>query len=186
MTDDDPEDQAVEDLIDDLEALEDLVDTPDEREQVREAIRLAREVERPSVFGRVMSGFDRNDAAQALLGSTLFGLPMLVEGGTQEVGDFLATRPLYYGATFLAGVTMVAGILYATDIQDVRIHRPLFGLVPRKFAGVLAVSGLMAVVSMTVWGRVDWNDPTTAVARTVVCFVPMAIGAALGDILPGD
>jgi uncharacterized membrane protein len=182
----DPPDEAVEELLDDLETLERLVDSPDEREQVRAAMRAARDVERPSVFGRTMSGFDRNDTAQAVLGSVLFGLPMLVEGGTQEVGDFLATRPPFYLATLLAGVAMVAGILYVTEIQDVRIHRPLFGIVPRKFAGVLVVSGLLAAVSMTAWGRVDWTDPSLAIARVVVCFVPMAIGAALGDILPGD
>jgi hypothetical protein len=38
---------------------------------------------------------------------------------------------------------------------------------------------------MTAWGRVDWAAPELAVATIVVAWMPMAIGAALGDILPG-
>jgi len=40
------------------------------------------------VFGRTVIGFDRTDLSEALLGSVLFGIPMMVEGGTQEVGEF--------------------------------------------------------------------------------------------------
>jgi hypothetical protein len=39
---------------------------------------------------------------------------------------------------------------------------------------------------MTVWGRVDWTDPWLALCQTSVTFSAMALGAALGDILPGS
>ncbi|MFC4406941.1 hypothetical protein [Haloarchaeobius iranensis] len=80
---------------------------------------------------------------------------------------------------------MVIGILYVSNIQDVRVTQAFFGVVPRRLVGVLGGSFLFAVASMTVWGRVSWSEPTLALAAVAVAWVPMAIGAALGDILPG-
>jgi uncharacterized membrane protein len=173
------------DVFDELEALEEVVDSPEELELVREAMETVMNVERRS-FGRVISGFDRADAAEALLGSLLFGVPMAVEGGTGEVGAFVATRPLYFVVTLVSALLTVVGILYVADIQDVRVRNPILGLVPRKLLGVVVVAGLTAVVMMTVWGRVDWAaDPWVAVCDVTVAFFPMAVGSALGDILPG-
>jgi hypothetical protein len=39
---------------------------------------------------------------------------------------------------------------------------------------------------LTAWGRIDWSRPVVALANVVVAFVPMSIGAALGDIIPGS
>jgi hypothetical protein len=50
---------------------------------------------------------------------------------------------------------------------------------------VLGVSFITAFVTMTAGGRVDWPLPWLALCRCTVAFVPLAIGAALGDILPG-
>jgi uncharacterized membrane protein len=83
-------------------------------------------------------------------------------------------------------VAIVVGLLYVAEIQQVEIHRPLLGVVPRRLAGVVGVSYVMAIFLMTVWGRVDWVDPWLALCRTSVAFSAMAIGAALGDILPGS
>jgi uncharacterized membrane protein len=174
------------DLFDELEALEAVVDTPEERERVRETMETLMRVERRS-FGRVISGFDRADAAEALLGSLLFGIPMFVEGGTGEVGAFVAAHPLYFLGTLGFALSTVVGILYVADIQDVRVRNPLFGLVPRKLLGVVVVAAFTAVVMMTVWGRVDWAaQPWVSVCDVTVAFFPMAIGSALGDILPGS
>jgi len=35
------------------------------------------------------------------------------------------------------------------------------------------------------WGRVSWSDSPLAFTQVTVAVFPMAIGAALGDILPG-
>ena len=180
--DDEPD---MSDLFDELTELEAVVDSEAEREQVRETMRTAMEVQESPVFGRVIWGFDRADLAEALLGALLFGFPMFVEGGTLEVGAFVAQHPIYLALTYVVGVAVVIGILYVSDIQDVRIHDPLFGFLPRRLVGVLAVSFLAALVMMTAWGRVDWAQSWLALCQVSVAFVPMAIGAALGDILPG-
>ncbi|MFC7097927.1 DUF2391 family protein [Halobaculum marinum] len=186
----DPADQSptVEDLIQSLETLEEVVDDSEERRKVREAMRTARDLaarEQPSVFGRVVRGFDRSDLAEALLGSVLFGIPMLVEGGTTEVGAVLASRPLSLVGTAVVTVLLVIGILYVADFQDVRVHNPILGVVPRRLVGVLGVAFVTAVVGLTVWGRVDWAAPAVALGSTLVATLPMAVGAALGDLLPG-
>jgi uncharacterized membrane protein len=165
--------------------LEDAVDDPEEREQVRETIRVARRV-RPSSFGRVIRGFDRHDAAEALVGSVVFGIPMLVEGGTLEVGEFVAAHPVSLIVTIAGAIGIVIGLLYVAEIQQVEIHEPLLGVVPRRLAGVLTISYLTAAATMTAWGRVDWAEPWLAVCLVSVTFAAMAIGAALGDILPGS
>jgi uncharacterized membrane protein len=181
--DDGPPEMA--DLYEELQELAETVDSPAEREQVEETIRLAMEVNSPGVFGKVIRGFDRADAAEALLGALLFGIPMFVEGGTQEVGTFIATNPLYLLVTHLFTLGLVVGILYVADIQDVRIVHRILGVVPRRLVGVLGIALVTAVLMMTVWGRVDWADPWLAFCQVTVAYVPMSIGAALGDILPG-
>ena len=90
-----------------------------------------------------MFGFDRSDAGEALLGSFLFGIPMFDEGGTTEVGEFIAARPTHVLLTNALTVALMVGILYVADFQDVQVH------------------------------------------QISVALVPMAIGSALGDLLPG-
>lgn len=183
---DPPPDPELEDLLDELETLEDTVDDPDERQQVRETLRVARRVRTPRAFGRVIRGFDRHDAAEALVGSVIFGVPMLVEDGTLAVGEFLAANPSFLLGTLVGTVGLVVGVLYVAEIQQVEIHKPLFGVVPRRLAGVLLISFVTATALMTGWGRVDWADPWLAICQVTVAFAPMALGAALGDILPGS
>lgn len=174
------------DLLDELDDYRDSLTDPQRREQIEDIIETATDVEEPAVFGRTIVGFDWADLAEAMLGSVLFGIPMLVEGGTQEVGVSLAASPLFLAGTLVFAVGMVVGILYVADIQDVRIYEPLLGFIPRRVAGVLGVSMLTALVLSTAWGRVDWSEPLVAFAQCTVAFVPMAVGAALGDILPGS
>ena len=74
MVAEDPEDEEsdVDDLLDELEALElELADGDHESQsRVRESIRMARRIDEDTpVFGRVIKGFDRHDAAEALVGS---------------------------------------------------------------------------------------------------------------------
>jgi uncharacterized membrane protein len=173
------------DLLDDLDSLRETVDDPSETAQVEAVIETARAVEEPAVFGRTVIGFGRSDVAEACLGALVFGIPMIVEGGTLEVGSFVATRPAYLVGTLLGGLAVVASILYVADFQDVRVAKWYFGVIPRRFAGVVGASFLAAVVLMTAWGRVDWAAPLLAFGQVSVAFVPMSIGAALGDILPG-
>jgi len=183
----DEEGSDLGDLFDDLSELEALVDSPEERERVREAMRTASEVDEDGpVFGRVVWGFDRADLSEAILGALLFGIPMAVEGGTVDSGLFIAARPLYLLLTLLSTIGVVVGILYVADIQDVRVAYAFFGLVPRRLVGVLGSSFFTAVALLTIWGVVDWSDPWVDFCICAVATFPMAIGGALGDILPGS
>lgn len=183
---DDFEEPDIGDVVDDLEELEEAVEDEAVREQVRETIETAIAAQPRATFGRVIRGFDRADASEALVGAVLFGIPMAVEGGTNEVGAFVATNPVYLVATHLVAVALVYGIIYVAEIQDVRIYRPYFGIVPRRLFGVMTIAFLTAAGMLTAWGRVDWSEPWLAVCTVSVAFVPMALGAALGDILPGS
>lgn len=183
--DEPPSDEPTpEELVDGLAELRERVDDPNAREQVEELMETAAELQ-PRGLGNVIVGFDRTDVSEASLGALLFGIPMFVEEGTREIGQFVAGRPLSLGVTLASAVAVVYGIIYVADFQDVRIHEPVLGLVPRRLVGVTGVSFLTALAAMTVWGRVDWSDPWLALSTVSVAFVPMAIGAALGDILPG-
>ncbi|MFB6083094.1 MAG: DUF2391 domain-containing protein [Halorientalis sp.] len=182
----DDEPPTLGDLLDELDEYEESLSDPARRERIQEIIETASEVEEPAVFGRTIVGFDRADLMEAMLGALLFGIPMMVEGGTQEVGAFVATHPVYFVGTLVFAVGITVGILYVADFQDVRVRDPFFGVIPRRLVGVLGVSLLLALVMSTAWGRVDWSDPWLAVCTCTVAFVPMVIGAALGDILPGS
>lgn len=174
-----------EEVVDGLAELEERVEDEETREQVRELMAQVAELQ-PRGFGNVIVGFDRTDLAEATLGALLFGIPMFVEDGTSDVGAFIATRPVFLVGTVLAAVGLVYGIVYVADFQDVRVHQPVLGVVPRRLVGVTGVAFLTALVAMTAWGRVDWADPWLAFCTVCVAFVPMAIGASLGDILPGS
>ncbi|WP_336038045.1 DUF2391 domain-containing protein [Halobacterium yunchengense] len=175
------------DLFDELEDLDDHVADEEAREQLREVKELATDIQdENATFGRVIYGFDVHDLAEATLGALLFGIPMAVEGGTNEAGSFLATHPLLLAASFAATVAIVYGVLYVAEIQDVRVANRILGLVPRRLAGVLGASAVTATLLFTGWGRVTWTDPWVAASTVAVALVPMAIGGALGDILPGS
>jgi len=182
---DDPDRPDVSDLFDELEELDDVVDEPEAQRQLDEIKTLTGSIQ-GSAFGQVIYGFDRHDAAEAALGSLLFGIPMAVEGGTNEAGEFVAGSPLLLAGTVAATVAIVHAVLYVAEFQDVRVARLLFGVVPRRLAGVLAVSLVTGACLLAGWGRLPADDPVVAAATVVVAWVPMAIGAALGDILPGS
>jgi uncharacterized membrane protein len=188
----DAEDDEFARLFDELQELEQLVDSEDERQQVRDAMHAAAESQdhEAATFGRVVWGFGRSDLAEALLGSLLFGIPMAVEGGTVDSGLHIAQHPLYLAATLAIAVGLVIAILYVADFQDVRVANRILGIVPRRLVGVTGTAVVVSVALLTGWGMVEWSsDPAVIYESACICavaFVPMAIGAALGDILPGN
>jgi hypothetical protein len=171
------------DVIEDLEDLEGMVDDDDEREKVRETIRAAEKAREPGVLGRFRKGFGLRDVGEAAIGGFVFGVPMIVEGGTYEVGEFIANNPPSLAVTILFGGTLILGILYAGEFEQVEEDR-LFGVVPLRLIGILGVSVGLAVGLLTVWGQVDWSDPVVAGSQTTVVAIAMGVGASLGDILP--
>lgn len=177
----------LETLIERLHNLEEAVDAPEERRQVRETIRLAHEVPEPTgIFGQVIRGFTRRDKGEALVGSVVFGLPMLVEDGVLSVGSYLASHPILFVAQVAFTVFLVYGVVYVADFQRVEITNPYFGVVPRRLVWVLAIAYVTSLALMTAWGRVTWADPWVDLCRVTVTFTAMSVGGALGDILPGS
>lgn len=179
-------DPDMSDLLGELRDLEATVDDPDERELVRDTIDLAHDVATPRVFGRVIHGYDRADIAETALGSFLFGIPMAVESGTLEVGAALADSPVALGATILGTIGLVYGVIYVAEIQEVRVADPLLGVIPRRLLGAVVIPLVIATLLMTAWGRVSWGTPTVAFSQVVAAFVPMTLGGALTDIVPGS
>ncbi|MFB6183254.1 MAG: DUF2391 domain-containing protein [Haloarculaceae archaeon] len=187
-----PEDVDVDHLLDSLETLESTVDDEDERRQVRRSIRLARRLDGDGVFGQAIRKYTREDLAESFVGSVVFAIPMLVESGVFDIARTFETTtvvgvPVLYLANAAFVVTLTTGVLYWAEFQNVEVYRPLFGVVPRRLVGVLVVSFLASVIMMTLWGRVGgWADPWDALARVSVVWSVAAIGAGLGDILPGE
>ena len=182
---DEEEPPDIDDALQELEELEGIVDSEEEREQVRETMRTLREAKDPRLFGRIRSAFDVRDAGEALVGSLVFGVPMLVEDGTIDIGEYIAANPQYFLLTLAIGLVVTVGILHAVRFEQVESDL-ILGLVPRRLVGIFVIAGTTATVLMTAWGRVDWAEPWIATCQTTVTGVVMAIGAALGDILPHE
>ena len=185
-SEDPPPEVSVDDLLEQLETLEETVDAPEERAEVRRSIQYARRLTDGRLFGRVITEFTRKDKAEAFVGSVLVGLPLLVEDGVLEIGEHLAAHPPYFVANLAFAVALVVGIVYVAGFQDVRIRDPYLGVLPRRPVWVLAIAFVTAAALMTLWGRVTWDEPWVDLCRVSVIFTGMAVGGALGDILPGE
>ena len=132
------------------------------------------------------------DIAEAFVGSVVFSIPFLVEDGVFDVAAFFLSfrvggLPVYLLVNAAFVLLMVLSLVYWAGPQDVRVSRPIFGVVPRRLVGIAAVSFLTAAMLTTMWGRVGgWQDPVVALARISVVWTVASFGAALGDVLPGE
>lgn len=174
-------------VLNHLEDLENTVDDPQERKEVRHAISM---VENLPLTG-VIEKYTTRDMAQAFVGSILLSVPLLVEGGVEEIGaHFLESTPgglpVFFVGNFVFAVFLTGALLYWADIRDVRVHKPIFGIIPRRLLGVLIIAFLTSMFTMTLWGRVDWSEPVVALSRVSVVWTVACFGGALGDILPGE
>lgn len=169
-----------------LKELEETVDHPQERREVRRTIGLVDRLPPSTVRERIRK-YTRRDIAESFVGSILISLPLLVEDGVFDIADHLVSTPIFFALNVAFIVVMTTGLLYYADFRDVGIHRPFLGVIPRRLTAVLIISLFTATFTMTLWGRVDgWADPAVAVARISVIWAAAAFGAALGDILPGE
>lgn len=172
-----------EEILENLEEIEELVGA--EQEEIVDETRSLFKKYRGAVFGKVISGFDLRDVGESFLGSLLFGFPMVVEGGTVEVGTYTSQNPFYFLITIFLTILVVLNVLYFIDLHNVKITNPILGFIPRRVVGVLLISFTTSLMLMTIWGRLDWNEPWLALNQATIAWSVMAIGASLGDILPG-
>jgi len=176
------------DVFDQLDELEGTVTSPEERREVR---RTRRMLERVSGNERIRK-YTSRDVAEGFVGGIIFSLPLLVEDGVFEIAEWFTAfsvgpLPLFLTINVLFVVTLVSGLLYYTDIREVQMRR-LFGFLPRRLAAILVISFLVAFLTMFLWGRLHEEDPTTLeqIGRVTVIWAAAALGATLGDILPGE
>lgn len=174
----------IDDVFEELEELAELVDSADEREQVMETMQTLRRSRSNRLVGRLQDTFDSRDVGEALVGSFVFGIPMVVEGGTLEIGEYLASRLPLLILTFAFGGTLVYGILHAVEFERIR-EDLVFGIVPIRLVTIPLIAGSMGFGLMTIWGRADWTTPMIAIGQCTVTSIVMAVGASLGDVLPG-
>ncbi|KKF39427.1 hypothetical protein FK85_28625 [Halorubrum saccharovorum] len=188
-----PADPDINDLLAKLDALSDTVDEGHEREKVRQTISLVERMPGSAAFTTRITKYTSRDMAEAFVGSVLFALPLLVEGGVFEIATwFAAVTPGGVPVFLLAHVgfvlVMTAGLLYFADFRQIEISHPIFGVIPRRYAGILLVSLFTSVFMLALWGRLHEGDPTALerVSRVAVVWAAAAFGAGLGDILPGE
>ena len=188
-----PTDPDIDDLLAELDALSDTVDEGHEREKVRETISLVERMPGTGALAERITKYTSRDLAESFVGAILFALPLLVEGGVFEIAAWFAAVTVagvpvlliaHVGFIFVA----TAGLLYFADFRQITIRHPIFGLIPRRYAGVLLVSLLTSAVMLLFWGRLHEGDPTGVerVGRVAVVWAAAAFGAGLGDILPGE
>ena len=192
----DPENESPEngsgyELRDVLRQLDELEETVSGSEERREVRRTKRMLERVPGSDRIKR-YTSRDIAEGFVGGVVFSVPLLVEDGVFEIAEwfsdvFFGPIPIFLVANVLFITGLVAGLLYYTDIRDVQI-RLLFGFVPKRLTAVLGISFLVAAGTMFMWGRLHADDPTTLqmFARITVIWAAAAMGATLGDILPGE
>ncbi|WP_348612054.1 DUF2391 domain-containing protein [Halobaculum rarum] len=182
----------VADVIDQLDRLYETVDTPQESREVEHTRELVRQLS-VGVFGERVSKYTTRDVAEAFVGSLVFLIPLLVEDGVYEIAEHLLTPGPFGVPVMLAGnialtLILTGALIYWSDIQRVDVTTYVAGVpVPRRLVATLVVAFATSAVMMTLWGRVDgWADPTAALGRITVVWSAAAVGAALGDLLPGE
>jgi len=180
------------DVFDELDELEEVVDSQTERDEVQDVRRALERLPGGRYVGNRIDRYTTRDVAEGFVGSILLSLPLLVEDGVFDIADhFLAATvasvPVWLLGNVAFVVVMTWGLLYWTEFRNLHESDPLVGLVPRRLVGVLSISLCTAALLMTMWGRVGgWTDPALAFARISVVWTPAAFGAVLGDILPGE
>lgn len=181
-------------VVEKLESLEESVDSPDERQKARRIRRLGEglyhlEQQLGNVERRIQR-YTSRDVVEAFVGSTVFSIPLLVEGGVGEIGEHFATGLVYGVPVYLLGnvafvVAVTAGLLYYAEFREVELTY-LLGFIPRRLAAVLVISFCSATLTMAMWGRLDPTQPFLSLCQVSVVWTAGAFGAGLGDILPGQ
>ncbi len=197
-TDGDGDVQTVLDRLETIETnLEGLAEPDDpevnrRQEEVRETKRMLEGLAASEFVSETIRKYTARDVAEGFVGAIVFAIPLLVEDGVNVIAaHFLETSvagvPVYMTANLVFIVALTSGVIYGADFRQVQVNRPLFGFLPRRLIGVLAVSFLTAAGLMVLWGRFEAvGGPLEAVSRISVVWTVAALGASLGDILPGE
>ena len=186
--DDQPSEYEIRDVLNQLDELEQTVSSADERCEVRRTRRMLEGVPGTEYIKK----YTTRDISEGFVGGIIFALPLLVEDGVFEIAEwFVAVTvgpvPVFLVTNVLFIIILTAGLLYYTDIREVKL-RLIFGVIPKRLAAALTISFVVAVGMMFMWGRLHEENPTTVeqFSRVTVIWAAAALGASLGDILPGE
>lgn len=185
---DEPKSVDLGDVHRQLDELEEIVTSSEERREVHETREMLNRLPGSDRIRKYTS----RDIAEGFVGGIIFALPLLVEDGVFVIAEWfleitVGPIPVFLVINALFVVCMVAGLLYYTDIREV-VEQRLLGVVPERLVAVLAISFIVALGTMLMWGRLHLDDPTRLeqFARVTVVWTAAAFGATLGDILPGE
>jgi len=183
-----PTEYEIRDVLKQLDELEATVSSSDERREVRRTRRMLEGVPGEEYIRK----YTTRDVAEGVVGGILFSLPLLVEDGVFEIADwfltvFVGPIPVFLFVNILFITVLTAGLLYATDIREIQM-RLIFGIIPKRLVTSLTISFVVALGMMVMWGRLHAEDPTLVeqFSRVTVIWAAAALGATLGDILPGE
>jgi len=186
---DPPRETEVNEVLGELKRLEQNVSKPEYQDEIR---RVRKMLER-TPGTKTIDKYTSRDVGEAFVGALLFSLPLLVEDGVFEIAEWfvefmVGPIPIFLAINTVFIVAITTGLLYAVDIREVKIVNPVFGFIPRRLVGILAVSLGCAFGMMLLWGRLHAGDPSTleAIARVTVIWAAAALGAVLADVLPGE
>jgi uncharacterized membrane protein len=157
----DPDEELAE-LVDELEDVEESVDSPEKRRAIRRAVDALSRVANGRVFGV-------DDLAQQIVGGFILSGPFVV---TEEVWS-LAGRmsDLQWGFAVLLVFLIGYGTLYRAEDRDTEAEEDVAGI-PQRFVSLIAVSfGSVLTLALV------FNAPVTFGASTAVTAKAVSIGA---------
>ncbi|MFP4005755.1 MAG: hypothetical protein ACLFUR_03430 [Candidatus Hadarchaeia archaeon] len=117
--------EAQERAFKNLEKLKGDLSDSEKSKLVEEAIDLIHVSGSSEVFGKPIIGFDFRDAAEAFIGALIFGIPIVLEDGVVDIGNFIARNPIVFLIMVLGSILIINNIFYFADIQNVQVTNPI-------------------------------------------------------------
>ena len=158
-----PDEDDIEELLDDLEELEETADSLEERRVIRQSIDMLSRVTGGRIFG-----FD--DVAQQIVGGFILSAPFVV---TEEVWNLAAGMTWFqWVITVLLVVSIGYGTLYRADHdRDMETEEAIAGL-PVRFISLMLISYLSVSILAFLL-----SAPTTFGATQATTIKAISIGA---------
>ncbi len=168
------EDDDIEELVDDLEEIEEVVDSHDQRRAIHQAVSQLRRVSTGRIFGV-------DDLTQQIVGGFILSAPFVV---TEEVWSLAtAMNAIQWAITVFMVVVIGYGTLYrADDDRDADSEESIGGL-PLRFVSLMVISYLSVAILAFVFDAPETfgATPRTTVKAISIGAIFSVVGAATAD-----
>jgi uncharacterized membrane protein len=171
----DVDQEELAELLEDLEAVEETVDSRRERRVIRRTIRVVGRLSRGRMFGL-------DDVAQQVVGGFVLSAPFVV---TEEVWSLAASMNWLQTAVTVAMVLAIGyGTLYRAEDRDPDAEVELAG-VPLRFVSLVLISYGSVTTLALVFDAPDAFGATPLVTLKAICIGAIfgVVGAATADSL---